>query len=73
MANTIAKAYGYDKSRTKEVHRLGSKSATGQANTWITFSTTNINADGSGSFELKRNGEVIYSYKWGPENDPKEQ
>ncbi len=69
MAKTIAKAFGNDKSRYKETHRLGSKSSTGQANTWITFSTTHINADGSGHFKLERNGEIIHSYGWGPECD----
>lgn len=68
MANTIAKAYGQDTSRCKEVHRLGSQSATGEANTWKTFSKTHINADGSGYFELRRNGELIHTWEWGPEN-----
>lgn len=67
MAKTIAKAFGYDKTRTKEVHRLGSRSSTGEANTWRTFSSTTINADGSGSFQLQRGGKIIHSHNWGPE------
>ena len=67
MANTIAIASGSDKSKTKEVHRLGSKSSTGKANTWKTFSTTHVNSDGSGWFKLERNGTTIHSHKWGPE------
>lgn len=67
MANTIAKAYGNDSIRTKGTHRLGSQSATGEANTWRTFSKTHINKDGSGYFQLERDGKIIYSHKWGPE------
>jgi hypothetical protein len=67
MANTIAKAFGNDKTRTKETHRLGSQSSIGEANTWKTFSRTQINKDGSGIFTLERNGEIVHSFKWGPE------
>jgi hypothetical protein len=67
VAKTIAIAVGEDSSRRKEVHRLGSQCSTGQANTYKTFSSTTIWADGSGFFELKRKGEIIHSHKWGPE------
>lgn len=67
MARTIAKAIGQDNDRLKETHRLGSKSSTAQANTWDTCSTTHINADGSGFFELRRRGELIHTWEWGPE------
>ncbi len=67
MANTIAKAYGNDKSGRKETHRVGSQSSTAEANTWQTFSSTHVNSDGSGRFELRRDDKVIHSYKWGPE------
>jgi hypothetical protein len=67
MANTIAKATGSDSSRNKETHRLGSKSSTGEANTWRTFTTTHVNADGSGFCRIMRDGEIIHYYKWGPE------
>jgi len=69
MAKTIAKASGQDSNRCKEVHRLGSKSATGEANTYQTFSRTHINANGSGCFILRRNGEIIHTYSWGPESN----
>lgn len=69
MAKTIAKAFGYDSNRCKETHRLGSQSSTGEANTWRTFSKTHINADGSGFFQLERDGQVIHYYEWEPEND----
>jgi hypothetical protein len=67
MANTIAKAHGLDSTRTKSTQRLGSQSATGEANIWRTFSKIHINKDGSGIFQLKRDDNVIYIYKWGPE------
>lgn len=67
MAKTIAKAYGYDNNRCKETHRLGSKLSVGEANTWRTFSKTHINADGSGSFQVERDGKIIHSYRWGAE------
>jgi len=64
MAKTIAKAFGNDKNRRKEVHRLGSQSSTVEANTWKTFARTHINADGSGHFRLERNGKIIKLYTW---------
>lgn len=67
MAKTIAKAYGYDANRCKESSRLGSRSATGMANTWRTFSSTTIHADGSGSFNVLRDGKILKLYSWGPE------
>jgi len=67
VAKTIAIACGYDTNRCKEVHRLGSQTSIGEANTLKTFSTTTINADGSGFFQVKRDGKILHSYKWGPE------
>ncbi len=68
MAKTIAIAVGQDSSRRKEVHRLGSECSIGQANTYKTFSTTTVWADGSGTFKLERDGKIIHSHKWGPED-----
>lgn len=65
MAKTIAKAYGDDPSR--DIHKLGNRSSTGEANTWRTFSKTHINSDGSGHFTLERDGKIIIIRKWGPE------
>ncbi len=67
MAKTIAKATGSDTTRDKETHRLGSRSATGEANTWKTFSLTHMNADGSGYCRVVRDRVIIHSHEWGPE------
>lgn len=64
MAACMAIATGCDSSRVKEAHKLGSKSATGEANTWRTFSKTFIQADGSGFSEVKRDGKVIAHSEW---------
>lgn len=71
MANTIAKAIGYDKSgRVKEAHRLGSDSACAQANTWRTFATVEVNADGRGSVRVVRDGELLIAEDWEAESEP---
>ena len=67
MANTRARAFGYDANRCKESSRLGSRSATGMADTWRTFSSTTIHADGSGVFNVIRDGKILKSCSWGPE------
>jgi hypothetical protein len=67
MAATIAKAIGYDNSRTKAVHRLGHQSSEAEANTWRTFTTCFVNKDGSGFVEVRRDGELMHRY-----NFPKE-
>jgi len=67
MANTIAKAYGSDSTRVKETHRLGSRSAMGEANTWRTFTTCFVASDGSGYVRVIRDGKVIHEYQFGPE------
>jgi hypothetical protein len=67
MANCYAGAIGEDKTRTKTVHRLGSRAATGIAKTWQTYAAVTVNADGSGSFILTRDGEELAFTEWGPE------
>lgn len=67
MAATIARAIGYDSSRSKETHRLGHAGSRGEANTWNTFSTCYIEPDGSGYVEVKRNGSTIHRFEFGPE------
>jgi hypothetical protein len=67
MAATIAKATGYDSSRAKEAHRLGSQSSTAQANTWQTFTTAHVNRDGSGYVEVIRNGKTLHRFDFGAE------
>ena len=68
MAATQAIAIGFDKSgRQKESSRLGSESARANANTWRTFTTCQVRANGSGFVEVRRDGVVIHSYEFGPE------
>ena len=69
MAATIAKAIGYDSSRTKETHRLGSQSAEAQANTWRTFCTAYVRKDGSGFVEVKRDGIRFLFVEFGTEDE----
>lgn len=64
MAATIAAATG----KGKRLTALGNESSTGEANTWRTFSTTHIRADGRGSFELKRDGARLVELDWNPED-----
>lgn len=68
MAATIARATGYDKSgRVKETHRLGSQHACAEANTWRTFTTTVVAADGSGWVRVTRDGVTLHHITFGPE------
>lgn len=68
MAATIAEATGCDRTRSKNVHRLGSVAAHVKAATWRTFVVAAVNADGSGSLIVKRDGDTIHSYTFGPES-----
>jgi len=70
MAATIAKCFGEDSTRTKPCHRLGSKSSMGRANTWHTFTTCYVKADGSGYVSVERDGKVLCMYRFGPESAP---
>jgi len=67
MANTIAWATGYDSTRVKETHRLGSVRAIANANTWCTFATACVNADGSGYIRVVRDGTVLKEFSFGAE------
>jgi len=69
MAATIAKAIGYDSSRTKETHRLGSRGAWAQAATWRTFATAEVNRDGSGSIAVSRDGKTIHYFTFDKEDE----
>jgi len=69
MANTIAQAWGEDRSRVKETHRLGSESATVCAATWSTFARAHVNRDGSGWVTVKRYGVVLTEFSFGPEDE----
>jgi hypothetical protein len=68
MAATIAKAIGYDSSRIKETHRLGSKHSLAKANTWRTFTEAFISADGSGYVEVVRDGKVMHRFNFEKES-----
>lgn len=54
MAATIARAIGRSAENTTETTRLGPASAEAQANTFKTFTTAVVNADGSGSVQVER-------------------
>src|SRR3990167_5307887 len=62
MAKTIAIARGSDKSRCKETWRLGSVSAESQANAWRTFTTCQVNADGSGFVQVRRDDLTLHYF-----------
>ena len=68
MAATIATCLGIDKTgRRKEDHRLGSRAAEARAATWRTSAIAWIEADGRGMVQVKRDGQVIHTYEFGPE------
>ena len=67
MANCIAKAAGEDSSRTKSVHRLGSRAAYVQAATWHTFAEAYVTEDGSGSITVRR-GRQVFTYEFGAQS-----
>jgi len=67
MAKTIARATGSDKTRDKETHRLGSKSASVEAATWRTFARAVVWKDGSGSISVTRDGTIIHYFKFDAE------
>jgi hypothetical protein len=69
MAATIAIATGYDHNRVKRTHRLGSRQARGEANTWRTFAQVTIMPDGSGYVTVERDGVKLIDKEWGPEDE----
>lgn len=72
MAATIAIARGENgRARaSKKVTRCGSRNATGQANTWRTFTTCHVRADGSGFVKVVQDDVVLISCDFGPEGVP---
>ena len=70
MASTIARARGCDRTRIKEVHRLGSRSAWAQAATWRTFATAEVFSDGSGYVDVRRDGELLHVFLFQAEETP---
>jgi hypothetical protein len=67
MANCIAKCTGYDKSRQKSDHRLGSEAALGEASTWHTEAYAYVTRDGIGYVEVHRNGKTIHRFDFDKE------
>lgn len=68
MAATIAEAIGYDSTRIKETHRLGSQGAEARANTWRTFTTAAVNRDGSGYVKVVRDGKTLIYFEFEKED-----
>jgi len=69
MAATIAHCAGYDRTRIKREHRLGSEMAEAQANTWRTFCTVCVGKDGTGYVRVVRNGKELHFFDFGPEEE----
>lgn len=70
MAATIARATGFNKEgerRTTEATRLGHGAAQGCANTWRTFTTAYIEADGHGYVDVVRDGKTIHHFAFDAE------
>ena len=67
MANCKATAIGKDKTRVKEVHRLGSESASVSAATWYTSAKALVRKDGSGYVEVWRDDSRLHLFEFGPE------
>lgn len=68
MAKTIAEATGYDTTRQKVTHRLGSQAAEARAATWRTFATAYVKADGSGYVLVQRNSQTLHKYEFDSED-----
>ncbi len=52
---------------------LGSKCSMAYANTWRTFTTCVVYADGSGYVTVKRDGTVIHEFSFPSENESTEK
>ena len=72
MAATIARAQGYNKHgspQNGEATRLGAGSAVAAANTWRTFTSCRVDADGSGYVCVRRDGKTIHEFVFGAEEE----
>ncbi len=70
MAATIARAQGFQKhggAQNGQATRLGYGSVEASAATLRTFASVRVKADGSGMVEVKRDGQVIDEFRFGPE------
>lgn len=69
MDETIAVAIGRCPGRESKLTKLGSQSAEGQANTFRTFATAFTRADGGGHSSIHRDGALIASVQFHPEDE----
>ena len=72
MAATIARAQGFGRNgvaQNQEATRLGHGHARAEANTFYTFASATIRADGSGFVTVRRFGELIHEFAFGPERE----
>ena len=67
LGNTRARCHGYDSSRVKSDHKLGSKTARAEANTFRTFAEVCTHADGSGCVSVIRDGQTLHHFAYGPD------
>mgnify|MGYP001581698666 CR=1 FL=1 len=76
MAVTIAYAVGFNKQgerQNEQVSRLGHGAAMANANTWRTFATAHVNADGSGYITVARNGKTLHYFAFDAEGIEREE
>lgn len=72
MAATIAYAVGFDKASARQnsqASRLGHGAAMANANTWRTFTTCHVNADGSGYVGVARDSKTIHHFSFDAEGE----
>ena len=71
MAATIAKAQGFTKDghpKNSEATRLGGGYSVAKAATWRTFAEVIIFADGHGVLEVKRDGDILHTFRFDSES-----
>jgi hypothetical protein len=56
-----------DPTRTKEKHTLGSVASSVEAATYRAFAEAEVYADGHGEVLVRRDGEVLHRFAFGPE------
>ena len=68
MAATRGTVQGFQKDGRPQQHTipsaLGHGSVEARADTWKTFSFVTMRADGSGYFQVTRNGETLHHVSW---------
>jgi hypothetical protein len=74
MAATIGYIVGFSKDgkrQASQASRLGHGAVMANANTWRTFSTAHVNADGSGYVTVARDGKTIHHFTFESEGEVK--